>query len=116
MAGAGARLRLAGQEIQPRRPARPAALPGAAGPLARGGGILVFAWVELVYASGEDPSTLAVLALAYAAVQLVGMSLYGVEAWTRNGDASASTSACSPALAAALGAGRRCTSRPPLAG
>jgi hypothetical protein len=50
-------------------------------------GLLVFAWVELVYAQRDDPSTLAVLALAYAAVQLVGMSLYGVEAWTRNGDA-----------------------------
>jgi hypothetical protein len=52
-------------------------------------GLLAFAWVELVYAQRDDPSTLAVLALAYAAVQLVGMSLYGVEAWTRNGDAFA---------------------------
>lgn len=52
-------------------------------------GILAFAWVELVYANGDDPSTLAALALAYAAVQLVGMSLYGIEAWTRNGDAFA---------------------------
>ncbi len=52
-------------------------------------GILAFAWVELVYANGSDPSTLAVLALAYAAVQLIGMSLYGVDAWTRNGDAFA---------------------------
>ncbi len=50
-------------------------------------GLLLFAWVELVYAQRDDPSTLAVLALAYAAVQLVGMALYGVEAWTRNGDA-----------------------------
>jgi len=50
-------------------------------------GLLAFAWVELVYAQRDDPSTLAVLALAYAAVQLVGMALYGVEAWTRRGDA-----------------------------
>ena len=50
-------------------------------------GILAFVWVELVYAQGDDPSTLAVLALAYAAAQLVGMSLYGIETWTRNGDA-----------------------------
>ena len=34
----------------------------------------------------EDPSWLAILALVYAAVQLVGMALYGVEAWTRRGD------------------------------
>jgi hypothetical protein len=52
-------------------------------------GILAFAWVELVYADRDDPSTLAVLALLYAAVQLVGMSLYGIERWTRNADAFA---------------------------
>jgi hypothetical protein len=50
-------------------------------------GILAFAWVELVYANKDDPSQLAIMALAYAAVQLVGMSLYGVEAWSNRGDA-----------------------------
>jgi hypothetical protein len=50
-------------------------------------GILAFAWVELGYADRDDPSTLAVLALAYAAVQLVGMSLFGVGPWTDRGDA-----------------------------
>ncbi|MCW3016232.1 MAG: fenitrothion hydrolase [Solirubrobacterales bacterium] len=50
-------------------------------------GILVFAWVELVYAGRSDPSQLAIMALAYAAVQLIGMSLYGVEAWTQRADA-----------------------------
>jgi hypothetical protein len=49
-------------------------------------GILTFAWVELVYVNRDDPSTLAVLALLYAAVQLVGMSVYGIEPWTRNAD------------------------------
>jgi hypothetical protein len=48
--------------------------------------IFGFAWLELVSANGDDPSTLAVLALAYAAVQLVGMGLYGVEPWLRNAD------------------------------
>jgi hypothetical protein len=52
-------------------------------------GILVFAWVELVYVDKSDPSQLAVMALAYAAAQLVGMSLYGVEPWERRGDAFA---------------------------
>ena len=46
--------------------------------------ILAFTWVELVSADGDDPSTLAVLAIAYAAIQLVGMSLYGVAPWIRN--------------------------------
>jgi hypothetical protein len=49
-------------------------------------GILIFAWVELVYVDRTDPSRLAILALAYAAVQLVGMSLYGIEPWERRGD------------------------------
>jgi hypothetical protein len=52
-------------------------------------GILAFAWLELVSTSRGDPSTLALLALAYAAIQLVGMSLYGVRQWERNGDAFA---------------------------
>jgi hypothetical protein len=50
-------------------------------------GILLFAWVELVYVNRDDPSALAVLALVYAAVQLVGMTLYGIEPWSRNADA-----------------------------
>jgi hypothetical protein len=50
-------------------------------------GILAFAWVELVYVNRDDPSTLAILALLYAATQLVGMSLYGIEPWTRHADA-----------------------------
>ena len=49
-------------------------------------GIFAFVWLELAYATPQDPSTLAVLALVYAAVQLIGMSLYGVEPWERDGD------------------------------
>jgi hypothetical protein len=49
-------------------------------------GILCFAWVELAYSGRGVPSNLATLALAYAAVQLVGMSLYGIETWNRYGD------------------------------
>ena len=52
-------------------------------------GILAFAWVELVYVNKDDPSTLAILAIAYAAVQLVGMSLYGIRAWEHYADAFA---------------------------
>jgi hypothetical protein len=50
-------------------------------------GILAFAWLELVYVNKTDPSKLAVLALVYAAVQLAGMAAYGIEAWSRRGDA-----------------------------
>jgi hypothetical protein len=52
-------------------------------------GILAFAWLELVYSNKDDPSTLSVLALAYAAVQLVAMSIFGIDAWTERGDAFA---------------------------
>jgi hypothetical protein len=49
-------------------------------------GILGFAWIELVYTGRQEPSHLATLALIYAALQLVGMSLYGIETWNRYGD------------------------------
>jgi hypothetical protein len=52
-------------------------------------GIFVFAWVELVYGSRDDPSVLAVMALLYAATQLVGMSVYGIDTWTKRADAFA---------------------------
>jgi len=42
---------------------------------------------ERVWATAREPGPLAVLMLAYVVVMLVGMSLYGVEAWTRNADA-----------------------------
>lgn len=65
----------------------PMSYPAALGRWPAAAGILAFAWVELVYPDRQDPSDLAVLALAYAAIQLVGMSLYGIETWNRNGDA-----------------------------
>jgi hypothetical protein len=49
-------------------------------------GITAYGWLENVSPDRDDPSTLAILALVYAAIQLVGMSLYGVEPWTRRGD------------------------------
>jgi hypothetical protein len=50
-------------------------------------GILVFAWVELVYTQRDDPSQLATMALVYAAVQVIGMLVYGVETWGSRADA-----------------------------
>jgi hypothetical protein len=49
-------------------------------------GILFFGVCELCWAGGREPQTLAILGLAYLVVALVGMSLYGVEPWTRNAD------------------------------
>jgi predicted outer membrane lipoprotein len=50
-------------------------------------GLLGFAWLELAYVDKTDPSKLAILALVYAGVQLAGMAVYGVEAWSARGDA-----------------------------
>jgi hypothetical protein len=55
-------------------------------PLAGALGVLGFGICELAGAARE-PAPLAVLMLVYLVVMLVGMSLYGVEAWTRNADA-----------------------------
>lgn len=48
--------------------------------------ILIFVWVELAYVNRDDPSQLAIMALAYAAVQLIGMSFYGIETWENRAD------------------------------
>jgi hypothetical protein len=50
-------------------------------------GILAFGMAELTWAAARDPAPLAVLMLIYVAVQALGMGLYGVETWTRRGDA-----------------------------
>jgi hypothetical protein len=49
-------------------------------------GVLGFAWVELVYANKDVPSQLATMALAYAAVMLIGMSVFGVQQWSDRAD------------------------------
>ena len=49
-------------------------------------GIVFFGVCELCWAGGREPMTLALLGLGYLVTALVGMSLYGVEPWTRNAD------------------------------
>ena len=60
----------------------PLAYPERIGRWPAAAGILAFAWVELVDVHRTEPQHLAILMLVYAAVMLVGMSLYGVRAWT----------------------------------
>jgi hypothetical protein len=71
---------------------------GGRGGLARGGyperlgrwpaaaSLIAFAWLELVYPSKDDPRLLAILALAYAGVQLIGMAAFGAEEWCARAD------------------------------
>jgi len=79
-------------------------------------GILAFAWVELVYVNRDDPSILAGLALAYAIVQLIGMSVYGIDTWTRRADAFAVYFGLFARLAPLHWRDRTLYRRPPLGG
>lgn len=50
-------------------------------------GLLAFGWLELIYHDHDRPTLLASLALAYGALMLLGMALFGIETWTERGDA-----------------------------
>jgi hypothetical protein len=50
-------------------------------------GLLGFTWIELVSGWGEQPATLATAVLAYTAVTVAAMGVFGVEPWTRRGEA-----------------------------
>ena len=64
----------------------PLAYPERLGRWPAAAGIVGFGICELCWATAREPAPLAVLMLLYVVVMLVGMSLYGVEAWTRNAD------------------------------
>jgi hypothetical protein len=49
-------------------------------------GLLGFAWMELAYANGDDPSTLAIAALVYTALTLIAMACFGTETWIARGE------------------------------
>lgn len=50
-------------------------------------GIFLFAWLELAASGGDRPENVAIAALVYSALTFVAMALYGVEEWTRRGEA-----------------------------
>jgi hypothetical protein len=50
-------------------------------------GLLGFAWMELAYSNGADPSTLAVAVLVYTTITLAAMACFGTEAWISRGEA-----------------------------
>jgi hypothetical protein len=65
----------------------PLAYPERLGRWPAAAGVIGFGICELCWAAAREPATLTVLMLAYVVLMLVGMSLYGVEAWSRNADA-----------------------------
>jgi hypothetical protein len=78
--------------------------------------ILIFVWVELAYVNRDDPSQLAVMALVYAAVQLIGMSFYGIERWEDRADGFQVLWSTYARLAPLHRRGRELWGRPPLNG
>ena len=48
--------------------------------------IFGFAWVELAWVNGQDPSALAIAALVYSVVTLLATAVFGTEAWFRYGE------------------------------
>jgi hypothetical protein len=49
-------------------------------------GLFGFAWMELAYSNGDDPSTLAVAVLVYSAITFAAMACFGTEAWISRGE------------------------------
>ena len=52
-------------------------------------GVFGFTWIELASDWSEDPRMLAVAVLGYTAITLAGQGVFGVETWTRRGEAFA---------------------------
>ena len=65
---------------------RPCTTPSGSGRWPAAIGVLAFGWVELVAANGDQPSLLAILAIAYVLTMFLGMSLFGVDAWCDRAD------------------------------
>lgn len=78
--------------------------------------IFAFAWIELVWSGREEPSSLAIAALIYAAVMLIGMSCFGAEKWCRNADGFGVAFSLFALLAPLDWKDRRCRLRAPLVG
>lgn len=71
--------------LSPRRPPR-IRLPEAVGVWPAVALFLLFAWVELVWPSNAVPARLACAILAYSALTVAAMALFGVETWLRQGE------------------------------
>jgi uncharacterized membrane protein YjfL (UPF0719 family) len=48
--------------------------------------IFGFAWIELAWVNGRDPSALAAAALVYSGVTLLATAVFGIESWFRWGE------------------------------
>jgi hypothetical protein len=48
--------------------------------------IFGFAWVELAWVNGQDPSALAIVTIVYTVLTLIATAVFGTEAWFRWGE------------------------------
>jgi hypothetical protein len=78
--------RVVGSVVARVAPAEPLEYPERLGRRPAMAGVFFFGVCELCWAAGREPQTLAILGLVYLVAMFVGMSLYGVEPWTRNAD------------------------------
>ncbi len=78
--------------------------------------ILCFAWIELAWSGREEPNSLAIVALIYTAVMLIGMSCFGADKWCRNADGFGVAFSLFALLAPLDWKERRCRLRAPLVG
>ncbi|WP_354701612.1 hypothetical protein DSM112329_01937 [Paraconexibacter sp. AEG42_29] len=94
----------------------PLRYPRSYGYLPAAAGLMTFVFFELAYTDRNEPATLAVLVLMYAAVQLIGMACFGVQVWTDRADAFAVYFRLFASLSPLHWAGRELQLRVPLSG
>ena len=70
-----------------RWPGPPFRYPGWLGRWPAAAGLLGFAWIELAYSDGADPSALAVATLVYTLITLSAIACFGTETWISRGEA-----------------------------
>ena len=79
-------------------------------------GLLCFTWIELASGWGEEPRTLALAVLVYTALTLAAQAVYGVDTWSRRGEAFAVYFDLFARISPFERRGRMVGVRPPLSG
>ncbi len=83
--------RAIGRGIERRRPSdwQPREYPQRLGRWPAAAGLLAFTWIELASGWSEQPRTIAIAVAGYTAITLAAQTVWGVESWTRRGEAFA---------------------------
>lgn len=79
-------------------------------------GLLAWAWFELASSGGPSPRNLAAATLVYTSVTFLGMGFFGVEEWSRKGEAFGVYFGLFARMSVLERRGREIVLRPPLAG